>query len=192
MLRKLRVVVDKIVLPLGRALGRAGLTPNMVSVAGLFVFLAGATLVALGMRVAGGWVLLGGGFLDLVDGGLARAMKLQSKRGAFIDSTVDRASDGVIFAAVAWYLSNDPLGLGLALTCLVLGTVVSYIKARAEGLGFTCEVGVAERPERVTLVAAGLIFNILLPTLGVLAALSAFTAVQRFVHVYAQARRDRP
>jgi CDP-diacylglycerol--glycerol-3-phosphate 3-phosphatidyltransferase len=86
---------------------------------------------------------------------------------------------------------DNSLGLALALIAMVLGFLVSYIKARAEALGFSADVGIAERAERVGLIAVGLILNILVPVLGVLVALSVVTVVQRFVHVYNQARRAR-
>lgn len=190
MLRKwLRDPINPIVVPLATALGRTGISPNALTVIGMVLTIAGAGLVAAGKPVGGGWVLVLGGTFDLLDGAVAKATKRETPLGAFIDSTTDRISDGAVLAAVAWHLRfTSAIGLALALAALVLGFLVSYIRARAEGSGFTGDVGVAERAERVILVAGGLIFQILTPALALLVALSLVTAVQRFLHVYAQAK----
>lgn len=176
-------------LPVGAALGRIGISPNVVTVLGTLVIAAGCFLIIQGERVIGSFVLIGGSLFDLVDGAIAKATKVQTKMGAFLDSTTDRLSDGLLFAAIVWIQIDSPLGLGLALAAMVLGFMVSYIRARAESLGFSCEVGIAERAERVTLIVAGLILNILIPMLAVLVGLLVITVVQRFVHVYLQARK---
>ena len=134
--------------------------------------------------------------LDLVDGLLARAKGTSSMWGAFLDSTLDRVGDGAIFSALAIWFARDGRSLPLmcaALFCLVFGAVTSYSKARAESLGMTCNVGFAERAERLIaiLVAtgiSGLGVPYLLPTaLWALCAATAITVVQRLVEVYRQA-----
>lgn len=174
--------------PLSRALVRAGLTANAVTVAGFAVTLAAGALIAGGRLVAGGVVLLLGAGFDMLDGAVARASGGGSTRGAFLDSTLDRLSDAAVFLGATWWFvaEGDDPGIALALSAMVLGFMVSYVRARAEGLGFACRVGVAERPERVVLLAAGLLFDLLVPALGVLAAVSALTLVQRCVHVWKQ------
>ncbi|WP_242423635.1 phosphatidylinositol phosphate synthase, partial [Frankia sp. EI5c] len=141
-------------------------------------------------------------FSDLVDGVIARARGISSKWGAFLDSTSDRVGDGAIFGSlVIWYAGDgDSLPLaGAALLCLVAGSVTSYVKARAEGLGFTCDVGFAERGERllILLVAAGLYglgVPYLLPAaLWFLVGATLLTVTQRIVHVHRQfVRSGRP
>lgn len=205
MLKKLLgATASRVVVPLATVLARAGLTPNALTVIGFVVTAGAAALVAGGNFSAGGLVLLAGGALDLLDGAVARVSGQSSKRGAFLDSTLDRLSDAAVFAGLIVYFSGrsvgavNPLtastvrdgpawGMWLALAAMVLGLMVSYLRARAEGLGFTCNVGIAERPERLILVAAGLLLNRTDAALAVLTAASAVTLVQRFVHVWRQA-----
>lgn len=199
---------QRVVIPLGAAIGRAGVTPNMVTVLGFLITVAAAVLVAQGLLLLGGLVLILGAVLDMLDGAVARATGKGSKAGAFLDSTLDRLSDAGIFVGLLWFYSHPEsmlrategggslpaapevhlLGAGLVLACLILSLMVSYVRARAEGLGFTCNVGIAERPERIAVVATGLILNQLVVALIVLVAASAFTVMQRFVHVWRQAR----
>jgi CDP-diacylglycerol--glycerol-3-phosphate 3-phosphatidyltransferase len=188
----LRGLVDKFALPLGRKIGGLGISPNLVTLLGTFLVILACALIIMERRFLGAWVLAAGGFMDLLDGSIAKAMKAQSRRGAFLDSTTDRISDGALFATMAWILVDSPLGFGLALAALVLGGLTSYIRARAESLGFDCDVGIAERAERVILVIAGLVLGILVPMLAVLVVLSFVTVIQRFVHVLRQGRGAGP
>ena len=208
MLKKIfGAAVQRVVIPLGAAVGRAGITPNMITVAGFLVTVMTAVLIGRGRLMLGGVVLIAGSLLDLLDGAVARATGSGSKAGAFLDSTLDRLSDAAIFVGLIWFYAagGQPgaagtqaglqdfeqaqvLGAGLALVNLVLSLMVSYVRARAEGLGFTCDVGIAERPERIALVCAGLILDLLIPALLLLAVASAFTVAQRFVHVWRQAK----
>lgn len=209
MLKKIfGAAAQKVVIPLGRALGRAGITPNMMTILGFAITVATAVLIAQGRFLLGGLILIAGALFDMLDGAVARATGKMTRSGAFLDSTLDRFSDAAIFVGLIWFysrgngvwavtLGSDPgtevpvdvhyLGATLALTNLVLSLMVSYVRARAEGLGFTCNVGIAERPERITLVCAGLILDQMVPALILLAAASAVTVVQRFVHVWRQA-----
>lgn len=180
---------QRVVTPLGAAVGRAGVTPNMISVIGFGITLVTAVLIAQGRFLLGGVILVAGSLFDMLDGAVARASGGGSKRGAFLDSTLDRLSDGAIFLGAVWWFSHidNQLGMSLALGSMVLGFMVSYVRARAEGLGFTCRVGVAERPERIVVLAAGLLFNLLIPALGLLVFASALTLAQRCAHVWKQA-----
>ncbi len=198
---------QRVAIPLGAAIGRAGITPNMMTVVGFLITVATAVLIAQGRLLLGGWILIAGSLFDMLDGAVARATGKMSKSGAFLDSTLDRFSDAAIFVGLIWFYSTGgqgitsgaqsgfpvseqsfPLGAGLALVGLILSLMVSYVRARAEGLGFTCNVGIAERPERITVVCAGLILDLMIPALIVLSAACAFTVIQRFVHVWRQAR----
>lgn len=178
-------------------LARTSLTPDVVTVVGgvgsvtcALVFLPRGTFVA-GTLAVTVFVLL-----DLLDGQLARARGSSTVWGAFLDSTLDRVADGAIFAAIAlWYAGggHSVTLCGVALYCLVSGSVTSYIKARAESLQLTCNVGIAERAERliVILVAtfvSGLGVPVVLPAaLWVLAALTTVTVYQRLAEVHRQA-----
>lgn len=184
----LRVQVERVALPLGRALGNVGVTANAMTVAGLLIVAVGCLQIARGRLLAGGLILAAGTLFDTMDGSVARAMGNESQAEAFLDSTLDRVADGMIFSALAWHLAGrSQVGFGLALAAGILAFLTSYIKARAEAARLTCNVGLAERWLRVVLVEAGLLFGVLLPALGTLAVLSAITVVQRFVHVFRQA-----
>lgn len=186
----LGAAVQRVVLPAGAAIGRAGITPNTMTVVGFLVTVVTAVLVAQGRFLVGGFVLIAGSLFDMLDGAVARATNKGSKSGAFLDSTLDRFSDAAVFAGLIWHYSAgtvDYTGLALSLAGLILSLMVSYVRARAEGLGFTCNVGIAERPERIAVLCAGLILDQMVIALVVLVAASAVTVVQRFVHVWRQA-----
>lgn len=209
-----RGIARSVIVPVSRTLVAAGVSPNFLTVLGLLVTLAACYLIAGGRLIQGGVVLAIGGLFDMIDGAVAKEGGMASTRGAFLDSTVDRISDAFLFLAIFWQYRDRsavpsvgvgagdrpagifPPGSGelevvwgalLALAALFLGFLVSYIKARAEGLGLRCDVGLAERPERIALPVAGLLFDQLVPALSVLVVLSAITAIQRFVYVWRQA-----
>jgi CDP-diacylglycerol--glycerol-3-phosphate 3-phosphatidyltransferase len=148
--------------------------------------------------VLAGLIAIVAAFADAFDGAVAKAAGTASKWGALLDSTADRVSDSLFFLPVAWLYGASPDAAqlhqkwvaALALVAMVLGFLVSYIKARAEGLGYDCNVGIAERAERLILIIAALIFNDVLPLiLAILAAVSLITVVQRLVYVRKQAVR---
>jgi CDP-diacylglycerol--glycerol-3-phosphate 3-phosphatidyltransferase len=198
----------RVTLQLGRGLVRSGLSANAVTVLGFLLTLGAGYVIATRHHIAAGLFLVGAAWFDAMDGAVARLTGTGSKRGAFLDSTLDRMSDAVMFTALIWRALLGPdsrlwgvtTGLdagftavdlnptaGLAFAAMILGFMVPYVRARAEGLGYECKVGVAERPERVVIVALGLLLNQLAPALAVLAVASAVTLVQRFVHVWHQA-----
>jgi CDP-diacylglycerol---glycerol-3-phosphate 3-phosphatidyltransferase len=196
MLKLLRPVVTRILTPLGRALARRGISPNVVTTVGTVGTVASALFFyPRGQLFLGTVVITVFVLADLLDGVMARMTGSGSLWGAFLDSTLDRVGDAGIFAGlVCWFIVSDQRVLaGVALFCLAAGALVSYIKARAEGLGMTCDVGIAERPERlvVGLVSAGLsglgLPYILAVGLWLLAAASAITIGQRLLRVYRQA-----
>jgi CDP-diacylglycerol--glycerol-3-phosphate 3-phosphatidyltransferase len=154
-----RPVVAKVVAPLVAGLARAGVTADMVTVAGFLGALAGsALLIARGEFFWGVMAVTGSVLLDLLDGALARARGGGSVFGAVLDSTLDRAADAAVFGALIWWFAgpgDNRLLVLLALLCLVLGVVTSYVKARAEGVGIPCDVGVVERTERLIIVLVG-------------------------------------
>ena len=190
--------VAKIVAPVVRGLLRAGVTPDMVTVAGTLAAVLGAVLlIATGHLFWGVFVVTLSVLLDLLDGALARARGGGTVFGAVLDSTGDRAADAAIFGSLVWWYSgrgDDRLLVLLALLCLVLGVLTSYIKARAEGMGLRCDVGIVERLERLILVLAGTgLTGLGVPYavhvgLWVLLVGSAVTVVQRIVAVHRAAR----
>ncbi|GAA3833146.1 CDP-alcohol phosphatidyltransferase family protein [Sphaerisporangium flaviroseum] len=181
--------------PLGRALARLGISPNVITLLGTLGVAAGALgFYPRGQLFWGSVVITVFVLADLLDGVMARMLGTGSVWGAFLDSTLDRVGDAAIFSGlILWFMATgEGVLAGVALFCLVAGAVVSYAKARAEGLGLSCDVGLAERSERllVVLVAAGLsglgVPYILAVGLWLLAAASAFTVGQRIIHVYRQ------
>ena len=185
--------VGRLVAPVVGGLLRAGVTPDAVTLIGTLGAVAAAVfLIGTGHLFWGAFTVTVFVLLDMLDGALARARGGGSVFGAVLDSVGDRAADAAIFGALIWWFSgpgDNRLVVLLALLCLVLGVLTSYIKARAEGVGLTCNVGLVERTERLILVLAGTGFTGLgIPyalhvALWVLLAGSAVTVGQRFLAV---------
>ncbi|MFI0373857.1 phosphatidylinositol phosphate synthase [Actinomadura sp. 1N219] len=197
MLNKIRPGLERVLTPVGHAVARIGPSPNAITVVGTLGVAAGAlVLFPRGEFFWGTMVITAFVLFDMLDGAVARVTGKISKFGAFLDSTMDRVADAAIFCGlmIGLYRDGQETLAWVALYCLVAGAVVSYAKARAEGLGYTCNVGIAERAERliVALVAAGFdglgVPFILAVALWALAALSTITIGQRFATVYVQAR----
>jgi CDP-diacylglycerol--glycerol-3-phosphate 3-phosphatidyltransferase len=179
--------------PLVRLAQRLGVTPNRITVIGFAVVVVAAVLVALGQLLAGAIVLVLGSLLDAVDGALARATGSSSAFGSFLDSTLDRAAEAILYVGLIAYflrLDADPIGpVLLALAALCGSFMVSYTRAKAEALGVSASVGLAPRTERLVLIVAGIglaglgIAIGLIGAIGVVAALSAATTIQRIWHV---------
>jgi CDP-diacylglycerol--glycerol-3-phosphate 3-phosphatidyltransferase len=193
MLKVLRPGLARVLMPAVRALARTPVTPNILTVIGAVGMTAGALwLFPTGHLFAGTMVCTGFVLTDMLDGALARVQGSTGVFGAFLDSTLDRVGDAAVFAGIAIWLAgggHDRLLAGVALFCLVAGGLVSYAKARAEGLGLRCDVGIAERTERllIGLVAIGLsglgVPYVLPIGLWILAVLSAITFGQRVLAV---------
>ncbi len=188
MLNVLRPALSRLLTPVADALARTPVTPNALTITGTVGMTAGALwLFPIGHLFAGTVVCTGFVLGDMLDGVLARVKGTSGAWGGFLDSTLDRISDAAVFCGLTVWLvrtRQDTLAL-VALFCLVMGMMVSYAKARAEGLGIPCNVGIAERTERllITLVAVGLtglgVPYVLAIGLWVLAALSLVTFGQR-------------
>jgi CDP-diacylglycerol--glycerol-3-phosphate 3-phosphatidyltransferase len=184
------------------ALGRVPLTPNQVTVVGLVLTFAAAILVAFGELRWAGVVLIVAGTCDILDGALARSTHSAYPYGAFLDSTLDRYSEGAIYIGLAAYFMSAG---GLFQRWLVLATfaalagsfLVSYVRARAQSLGFTCESGLFARPERLVVTVIGLVFSgvlggwVLYGVVFLLAVLTNLTALQRIREVWLQGRAQR-
>lgn len=193
MLNVLRPAIARLLTPVGRALARTPVTPNALTVAGTLGVSAGAlALFPAGHLFAGTMVCTFFALADMLDGTLARIKGTTGAWGAFLDSTLDRVADASVFAGLAaWAVfgGHSRLLAGLAVYCLVTGALVSYARARAEGLGVRCDVGIAKRSERLVigLAAAGLaglgVPYVLAVGLWVLAFLSTVTLAQRVLAV---------
>jgi len=174
------------------------LTPNTITVIGLLITVGAAVLVGSGWLLVGAAVLTAGSLLDAVDGALARAQGGGTPFGSFLDSTLDRASEAILYTGIAvWFMDTlvEPTLPVLALLVALAGSfLVSYSRARAEGIGLTATVGLAPRTERLVLVIvgialAGLGFTpILIGILALVAALTVVTVVQRIWHVWRLSR----
>ena len=217
-----RTRIKKIFEPIALGLGRLGLTPDALTVVGFVITVVGAVLVAQQLWLAGGLVILFGGVFDLFDGTLARATGRVSRLGAFMDSVFDRAGEVVVYLGVIIGLQGVGVVNGAALAAAAMGsaTLVSYVRAKSEGLGFTAgagmaAIGIMPREVRLIIISLGLVLAGLLPTLpdttcttcagggsltsGAFALLialalialgSILTVIQRILHVRQQARRQ--
>ena len=168
-------------------LERTGITPNALTLIGFALTLVVAAVLAMGQLLVGGLLLIAAALFDTLDGALARRAGLTTVFGAFFDSTMDRYSEAVTLIALIYYYSAQPDGrtavLLLAAT-LVGSLMVSYTRARAEGLGIECKEGFFQRTERIVVLIIGLVTGWMLPVLAILAVLTNVTAVQRIVSVY--------
>jgi len=180
------------------AVGRVPLTPNQVTVVGLMLTFVAATLVASGQLRWAGVVLIFAGTCDILDGALARSTHTSYTYGAFLDSTLDRYSEAAIYIGLAAYFvgMGGPLQRWLVLATLAAlagSMLVSYVRARAQSLGFTCDSGLFARPERVVVTVVGLIFGgyVLYAVVFLLAVLTNLTALQRIREVWLQGRAQR-
>lgn len=168
-------------------LSTIGITPNTVTCTGFLLTLVSAYFIARGSFLVGGFILWAAAMLDMLDGTLARLTK-PSTFGAFLDSTLDRYSESFTFLALAYYYISvaQRLEAILVFFTIVGSLMVSYTRARAEGLNVECKVGLLQRPERVVLLVAGLLTGgyLMLPIFWLLAILTNFTALQRIYEVY--------
>ena len=179
-----------VIQPIALFLARLGLTPNTITVLGFLMTAAVAVVLATGRTQLAGVLLIGTLAFDAVDGTLARLMGTTSRFGAFLDSTLDRWAEVVIYAALVWvFLENgQDNGVLLAVAALATSLMVSYTRARAEGAGFQCKEGLLTRFERMVILIAGLIFNQVIWALAIIAILAGFTAVQRIWVTWQAAR----
>lgn len=180
--------------PVTKLIQQTPLTPNSLTWIGLFIAIAAAVLVATGHLFAAGWVVAFSGVFDLLDGALARATGRVTKFGGVLDSTLDRAGEAVVLIGLMILYVTQPSVPGIILVGMGFAgsQLVSYIRARAEGMGIKCEIGVFTRPERVAILSFGLLlarFNpVLLIALGLIALLSWITVGQRLRHVWRETK----
>ncbi len=187
-----------------RPMARLGITPNMLTGIGLLLSLLTAVVIAQGFLFTGGVLVLLAGVFDMFDGAMARVQHTATPFGAFFDSTLDRYSESVILFGLLWYTlqrptnfrdmlwptSHEQTWMILFIYIAIVGSLmVSYTKARAEGLGIECKVGFLARPERVVLLAIGLLFGVSIWILAILAVFSNMTAVERIVAVWRATQR---
>jgi len=184
--------------PVVGALSKSGITPNTLTLINLALNIVAACFIATGHFIIGGVLILGSGLFDLLDGALARFSKQTTKFGAVLDSTVDRISEAATLCGLLiWYVAAQGATLEIVLVLVVLvgSFLVSYIRARAEGLGWQCQVGLFTRAERVIVLAIGLLasgvsIHSVFVAVCVLAVFALVTVAQRLVHLWIQQKSN--
>ena len=180
-------------LHVGAWFARVGITPNMATVIGLLLNCVVATIIALGHPVWGGVLLLVASAFDMVDGAIARSTGKVSKFGGFLDSTLDRYSEIVVYIGLLIWMNttaNDHLASLLIVIASSGALMISYARARAEAIGYSASVGLVARPERVVLLAICLIIREPLWALWILAVATHVTAFARIIHVWRLTEAD--
>jgi CDP-diacylglycerol--glycerol-3-phosphate 3-phosphatidyltransferase len=187
-----RYLGQKITTPIVPFLSKLGLTPDLLTWMGLIINLAAAVVVAYGYLLIGGILVALSGFIDIFDGALARYTQKTTTFGALLDSTFDRISEAALLSGlmIFYFKNGDLLVISLLIVALIFSFLISYIRARAEGLGIDCKVGFFTRMERVIIIVIGLVFPpVLFLVIIILALFSFITVIQRLVYVYMMTRR---
>jgi phosphatidylglycerophosphate synthase len=181
-----------------RPLAQSGVTPNTLTVIGLLLSIVTAGVITQGFLMAGGLLVLFAGIFDMFDGAMARVNNTATTFGAFFDSTLDRYSESIILLGLLFYVlqrpnlhdalwpfANEQRWMIIGIFIAVVGSLmVSYVKARAEGLGLECKTGLLARPERVVILALGLLTGLSIWAIIILAIFSQVTAIERIVYVW--------
>src|SRR5215469_4435731 len=195
--RRIQQRVRQLVALIIQPLARLRVTPNTLTVIGLLLSALTALVIALGFLLVGGLLVLFAGIFDMFDGAMARVRDAASTFGAFLDSMLDRYSESIILLGLLYYalqrpglrdalwpVGNEQTWMIVFIFVAVVGSLmVSYTKARAEGLGLECKTGLLARPERVVLLAIGLLTNTGIWALALLAVFSNITALERIISV---------
>lgn len=196
-----RAGVAKVLDPIGAWLVRHGVSANTVTLVGTGAVVAGSVLLVTRGKLAVGLVVITiSVFTDLLDGSMARTRGKPNRFGALLDSTMDRVADGAVLGCLAYWLAatGQVASAAACIIALIAAQAVSYVKARAESLGASCDVGFAERAERLIILGVGTLLWLLgvpyalVIALWILAAASVWTVGQRIWHVRAQLDKDEP
>ena len=175
----------QLIRPLARVLSAIRVRPDALTVTGWILSICAATLFALGYTKTAGAVMLFAGLFDALDGAVARESNLMSSFGAFLDSTLDRLSESAIFVGIVFFYASSsmPYEALLAGVAMTFSLMTSYTRARAEGLGFECEVGLLERAGRVVILSFFSLTGFLIAGVGFVAVGALVTTAQRIFHV---------
>ncbi|MGH8908244.1 MAG: CDP-alcohol phosphatidyltransferase family protein [Egibacteraceae bacterium] len=184
-----RPLTDRLALPVAKGLVRMGATPNWLTLFGLAFVLVGVGIVLVGFQVTGATVMALATVVDGLDGAVARLRGTDSALGSFLDSVADRVADAAIFGAAAWIVRGDPLTFIIAVIALAAALITSYIRAKAESLGWEAAVGLIERPERMVVLILGIGFGFVPQAMWILATGGLVTVGQRMWCVVRQALR---
>jgi len=163
---------------------RIPLSPNSLTITGFLITIIAAFVIPHNIRL-GGLFILCGGIFDILDGIVARTSGKTTNFGAFLDSVLDRYSDAFLFLAIAWYFAEkgNHTGAYLSLGTLIGAFLISYVRARAEGLGESCHTGIMERSERIILLIFATLTGWLIPVLWIMLILTHITVIQRIFYV---------
>lgn len=185
-----RIIFKGILDPIGGFLNRLGLAPNTITLLGLAGTTIGAYMIARGHMTTGAFILLASVLVDAFDGTMARLRGEPSDFGAFVDSVSDRYAELATFGGILYFFlsQNDTTGVLVSFLAGAGSVLVSYVKARAEGLGFTAKVGILTRLERYIVLIPLLVFNQPFIAVVIIAVLANITAYQRILHVREQGR----
>ena len=182
--------------PAAKLLAKTPVTPDSLTWFGFLLTLFAGALIITRNLFAAGFVVLIAGFFDMLDGALARLTNRTTRFGAVLDSTLDRIAEAVILLSLLVLYAQEQSVLGSLLVGITLlgSFLVSYVRARTEALGIECKAGLFTRPERVIILALGLLFSridyALITALAVIAALSFFTAIQRLIYAWQRTRAE--
>lgn len=188
---------ERFTAPVISVMVRTGITPNALTVTGFLVSVVAGAVIAGEYLILGAGLMLFAGIFDMLDGSLARAKGQTTKFGGILDSTLDRLAEAaILMGLLILYLDKDSTWEPVLIYLTLVSSVsVSYVRARAEGVGLKCEVGIFTRAERVIVLAIGIfithwIDEAMIVTLSILAALASVTVLQRLIHVQQEAKKE--
>lgn len=190
--------VHRLAEPVARLVAKTGVPPNAVTITGFLLIIGVAWVLSQGHFLLGGFLMVMASSLDFIDGALARVTGKSTRFGALLDSTLDRCSEAVLLFGLLWFYARQQATMEMLLIfAIIVGSLlVSYVRARAEGLGLDAEVGIMRRTMRILTLALGLVLSpighALLVILWILAILTNLTAVYRLLHVWRHTRKESP
>jgi CDP-diacylglycerol--glycerol-3-phosphate 3-phosphatidyltransferase len=190
---RLRRIFEVPIEKVGMFLYRLGVKPNIMTFSGVIGTAVGAYFVAMGKLTLGGIIIMAMGPIDFLDGAVARARGEPEAFGAFVDSVSDRYIELMIYGGLLWYFAVDGQIIGAVLTFLAASgsVLVSYVRARAQSLGYEAKVGILTRVERFVVIGPTIVFKIPLVGVAIVAVLANFTAFQRIFYVRKQAKPNK-
>jgi CDP-diacylglycerol--glycerol-3-phosphate 3-phosphatidyltransferase len=184
-----KTLSNKITGPLVPALNKIGLTPNIITWLALIINILAAVAAATNYLLASGLLVLFAGLFDILDGALARYANKTTRFGALMDSTFDRFSEAIVLFGLLYVNVGKTMEIWLIFIVMIFSFLISYIRARSEGLDIENKTGLFTRTERVIILALGLIVNQVLITLVILAIFTFITVIQRLVYAYIQTQK---
>src|SRR5579872_4462740 len=189
--RAIGLACNKVIRLIVHGLALSKIHPNVLTFIGLLINVGAAVLLGFGQFRTAGFVIIGAGLFDMVDGRVARATSQVTRFGGFFDSVLDRYSDlGLLMGLLVYYASINRNGYVVLTAVVMTGSVmISYTRARAENAIPRCKVGFLERPERIVLIIIGALFDRMAPVLWVIAVLSNLTVIHRMIYTWQEAKR---